>query len=168
MKNNFSKNRVDLGQNEQFSLTDYSVGDLIPHSPPMVLLDSISSYSEESLTAVISINEDSKFYDPRLKGVPSWVGIEYMAQAIATFSGIHSKIANKGIKLGFLLGSRKYQIINKVFANHHTYEIFVEKLYQDGSGLASFDCKILEQRQNQENLLCVESKVNVFEPDEEI
>lgn len=160
------QNTHNISSTSGFCLTDYKVEDLVPHSSPMVLIDSISQYDNESLSAIISINEKSKFYQKQLGGVPSWVGIEYMSQAIAAFSGIHSKIANKAVKLGFLLGSRKYHILQKVFKKDHQYVIFVQKLYQDGSGLACFDCTIFEQCDEGDNILFVQSKINVFETPE--
>ena len=38
--------------------------------------------------------------------VPAWVGIEYMAQAIAAWAGCRARAAGKPPQLGFLLGSR--------------------------------------------------------------
>lgn len=139
----------------------YSVEEIIPHSPPMVLLDKIIEQTGDELTAEITISENSRFFDPQWGGVPSWVGIEYMAQAIAALAGIHSKEKNEAIKLGFLLGTRKYHMQGKIFEAGKTYQIIIKQLYMDDSGLASFDCQITSN-----DKLWVQAKLNVFETDD--
>ena len=132
--------------------------ELIPHSPPMVLINNILNYQEASLLADISITENCKFYESAIQGVPSWAGIEYMAQTIAAFAGIQAKMINEPVKLGFLLGTRKYNIYQQSFQVGETYQIYVEQLYLDSSGLASFDCHISNQQDK-----IVQARLNVFE-----
>ena len=141
--------------------TKFTVEELIPHSPPMVLLDRILHYDSMNLIAEIMIHHDCKFYDASAQGVPSWVGIEYMAQAISALAGLRAREKNEGIKIGFLLGTRKMQLQQKVLLAGSTYQIHVKQLFWDASGLANFECEI---RHGQE--LCVTAKVNVFETDD--
>lgn len=156
-----------LMQNTEFNFRDYSIEDLLPHSGPMVLINEIIDFSEEHLIAEILIEENCKYYDASLSGVPAWVGVEYMSQAIAALAGVHAKRQNRPIKLGFLLGTRKYLILEKVMKRNHIYEIKVSQLYKDDSGLASFDCRIFDKGRADfllaEPLECVKSKLNVFE-----
>jgi predicted hotdog family 3-hydroxylacyl-ACP dehydratase len=49
----------------------------------MILLDKIIEFDERSLSAEIVVRENTLLSNS--KEVPSWVGIEYMAQAIAAF-----------------------------------------------------------------------------------
>ncbi|TQV87852.1 hotdog family protein [Aliikangiella coralliicola] len=142
-------------------IEQFTVAELIPHSPPMVLLDRIVKYSEQSLSAEIDLHEDSKFFDVGNNGVPAWVGIEYMAQAIALFAGIKAKLKGQPIKLGFLLGTRKYHIDKKYLEGNQTYQINVTQLYMDDSGLASFDCDIKHGDE-----FYARAKLNVFETDD--
>lgn len=139
----------------------YPVAEVIPHSPPMVLLDKVLSRSDDELTAEIVISNESRFFDHKLSGIPTWVGIEYMAQAIAALAGSRAKDLNQEIKLGFLLGTRKYHILEKIFLNGETYQIKVKQLYMDDSGLASFDCSI-----NLDEQVIVKARLNVFEADD--
>lgn len=141
----------------------YTAEEIVPHSPPMVLLDSIVEQKEEELTASITIKETSRFFDASVDGVPTWVGIEYMAQAIASLAGIKAKDDNQAIKLGFLLGTRKYHMNSKVLACDETYLINVKQLYMDGSGLASFECQIINKANSD---VCAKAKLNVFETDD--
>ena len=62
-------------------LAEIPVKELLPHDPPMVLLDRVTSYDESTLTAEVDISTESMFCGD--DGVPGWVGVEYMAQAVA-------------------------------------------------------------------------------------
>jgi predicted hotdog family 3-hydroxylacyl-ACP dehydratase len=135
-----------------------SIEELIPHSPPMVLLDRVVSVAVDRLTAELILTSDSKFFNKSLHAVPSWVGIEYMAQAIAALAGLRAKSIGEPIKLGFLLGTRKYHMAEKTLPNNQAIQVLVEQLYYDDSGLASFDCQIVS-----DDKLLASAKLNVFE-----
>ena len=149
------------GCSTMLDCTKYTVEELIPHSPPMVLLDRILHYDSMNLIAEITIKTDCKFYDAAVKGVPSWVGIEYMAQAISALAGLRAKEKNEGIRIGFLLGTRKLLLQQKVLLADSCYQIHVKQLFWDVSGLANFQCEIRHGE-----ALCVSGKVNVFETDD--
>jgi len=143
------------------TLVDYKsipVVELIPHSPPMVLIDRIIDYRDNDLVAEITISPESMFFDQSQKGVPSWVGIEYMAQTIAALAGIRALEEGEEMKLGFLLGTRRYETVDPIMAVGKTFQIQVRQLIKDDSGLACFDCKIACG-----NELVCEARLNVFE-----
>ncbi len=144
--------------NEQF--LNYPVTELVPHSPPMVLINRIVDTQPEGLTAEIDITEESLFFDNAMQGVPVWVGIEYMAQAIAALAGIRAKMEKQEIKLGFLLGTRKYKSLQQSFQSGRCFQIKVQQLYMDESGLASFDCSISSGDE-----IYAQARLNVFETD---
>jgi predicted hotdog family 3-hydroxylacyl-ACP dehydratase len=141
--------------------TSFAVEQLIPHSPPMVLLDRILYYDSMALIAEITIKAGCMFYDPAVQGVPAWVGIEYMAQAISALGGLRAIEKQESIKIGFLLGTRKMLLQQKVLRADCTYQVHVKQLFWDDSGLANFDCEIRDGEQ-----LCVTAKVTVFETDD--
>jgi len=141
--------------------TSFTVEELIPHSPPMVLLDRILHYDSLTLLAEITIKAGCRFYDPAVQGVPAWVGIEYMAQAISALGGLRAKEKHEEIKIGFLLGTRKMLLHQKVLQASHTYQVHVKQLFWDDSGLANFDCEIREGPQ-----ICATAKITVFETDD--
>lgn len=145
---------------QEVIMTDYKkipVQDLMPHSPPMVLIDKVIDYSDNSLVAELIIVPGCQFYDDSLDGVPSWVGIEYMAQAISVLGGIRALENNKKISIGFLLGTHKYSMPNKVFYKNQAYQVSVKELHRAEAGLAIFDCQILQGQE-----VWAESKINVF------
>lgn len=78
---------------------------LIPHRGKMMLLSRVNEYDlkEGTLCAEYHISEDCLFYDPRSGGVPSWVGFEFLAQAISAYSGIRNREMGIKPKMGFIL-----------------------------------------------------------------
>lgn len=141
--------------------TTIPVAELVPHSPPMVLLDRILHYDGTSLSAEIDISAASRFHDPGVDGVPAWIGIEYMAQAISALSGLRSRERNVPVKLGLLLGSRKVLLHEKVLQSGERYTVTVRQLIWDPSGLANFEGQVFHA-----DRLCVEARINVFESDD--
>jgi predicted hotdog family 3-hydroxylacyl-ACP dehydratase len=134
---------------------------ILPQKSPMVLLDQVLAYSEEErgLTAEVLITEKSMFFDPETGHVPVWVGLEYMAQAIAAYSNLSKGISGGEVKIGFLLGTRNFHSHTFGFPLKQSLQIKVKQLYYDGN-LGAFECSIKEQ----DNILA-EAQVNVFQPD---
>lgn len=88
------------------SLTSFSIADLLPHKPPMILIEQIESFDLPSMqcTCSLQIKESSCFYTTG-KGVPAYVGVEYMAQTVGVLSGLKQRHHGSApIQLGFLLG----------------------------------------------------------------
>ncbi len=65
--------------------TSLPVADLVPHRGTMSWLDRILSVDTERVVAEADIAEDSLFL--RDGQLAAWIGIEYMAQAIAAWAG---------------------------------------------------------------------------------
>ena len=59
---------------------NFKILDVVPHQTPMLLLDKLESYSDNTLVSSLTIKEDSLFYEEL--GVPTWIGLEYMGQTI--------------------------------------------------------------------------------------
>jgi len=107
----------------------------------MLLLDTILSRSEERLTALVSITEDSSFYVAGC-GVPAWIGMEYMAQAVGAFGGAGAHDRGEKPPLGLLIGCQKYLSNISYFPLGSRLEIEVIENVADPSGLGAFDCSI--------------------------
>lgn len=113
---------------------------LLPHAGPMVLLDRVVSVDEENLAAEVCITESSLFC--RAGGVGGWVGIEYMAQAIAAYAGYAGGLRGEPIRIGFLLGARRYECRRPVFPVGSVLTVHVRRLLHAENGLGSFECRI--------------------------
>lgn len=140
------------------SILSVPVSELVPHSDPMVLIDKILDFDDNQLSAQFTINHTSRFYDDSIKGVDNIVAIEYMAQSIAALAGVRARLSNKPVNLGFLLGTRKMDLYLQLFSLGTSYQVDVEELYMDDSGLGSFRCSI----KNQDEVVA-EAKLSVFE-----
>ena len=130
---------------------------LVPHAGPMVLLDRVLAVNENSLCAEVLIRPDSLFCSA--DGVGAWVGIEYMAQAIAAHSGHAARLRGEPVKVGFLLGSRRYECQRPSFAVGSLLRVEVRCLLFADNGLGSFACRI-----DDEAGLAASATVSVFLP----
>ena len=119
---------------------DFNVASLVPHSPPMLLLDRIISADHESMQSEVTIQPDTLFC--RSSVVGAWVGIEYMAQTVAAHAGYLDKLRQQPIKPGFLLGTRQYKCKTDKFTVGMTLRITVCRQYLSDQGLGSYQCAI--------------------------
>ncbi|EWH10607.1 3-hydroxylacyl-ACP dehydratase [Catenovulum agarivorans DS-2] len=142
-------------------MAKYAIEEVVPHDHPMILLDSIESYTDNTAVCQVKITPDVNFYDTQLAGVPAYVGVEYMAQSIAAFANANERDQGKEVALGFLVSSRKYKAIQPSFKLDELLTVQVERLYKEDNGLSVFDCQILVDEQ-----VRVEATINVFQPDE--
>ena len=142
----------------------YNIEEVIKHRKPMRLVDELISFNESSACVLVNINEDSEFYQDAHQGVPSYLGNEYMAQCIAAQAGANELASGRELKLGFLLGTRRYKPMTTYFKRGITLKVTATRLMEDAAGLSVFDCEIADY--NQENTILVQSKVNVFQPED--
>ncbi|NRR29549.1 hotdog family protein [Oxalobacteraceae bacterium] len=139
-----------------------AVSELLPHSGHMVLLDRVLSVDEETLCAEVLIHAGSVLAGA--DGVGAWVGIEYMAQAIAAHAGFHARQRGQPVKVGFLLGSRKYESTVPLFAMGSVLQVHVQRALQGDNGLGAFECRI-DAQQDGRTLTLASATVTVFQPD---
>ena len=137
---------------------EYSVAELVPHSGRMSLLSEIVDYGDGWLQAEVVISRESTFADAL--GVPAWIGLEYMAQAIAAYSGLEERLQGGKPKIGFLLGSRKYECNVERFAIGQTVRVRVQPEMLGSNGLNVFNCEL------EGDGISAQAVVNVFQPDD--
>jgi predicted hotdog family 3-hydroxylacyl-ACP dehydratase len=113
---------------------------LVPHSGQMVLLDRVLSADTDNLCAEVRISAGSMLASEQ--GVGAWVGIEYMAQAIAAHAGWLALQCGEEVKVGFLLGSRKYEANVTHFAPGSVLKVHVHRVLLADNGLGAFECRI--------------------------
>ncbi|MDX2505518.1 MAG: hotdog family protein [Gammaproteobacteria bacterium] len=138
--------------------SEYSVAELVPHSGKMSLLDNIVEYRDGWLRAEVSITAGSMFADEH--GVPAWIGLEYMAQAVGAYSGWQESLKGGPPKLGFLLGTRKYLCSSDYFAIGSTLTITVQLEMEAANGLNVFQCVLQGEEVD------ASANLNVFQPDD--
>ncbi|TXH94991.1 MAG: 3-hydroxylacyl-ACP dehydratase [Rheinheimera sp.] len=141
-------------------MSHYSLEQLISHRPPMILLSRFVAADTTSACCEVDIVSSSLLFQPELQGVPAYAGLEYMAQTIACYAGAQALANGADVKIGFLLGSRKYEPSVPVFSYGWTLRVTAEKVVMEESGLSVFACQIFHQDQ-----LLVQANINVFQPD---
>jgi predicted hotdog family 3-hydroxylacyl-ACP dehydratase len=135
----------------------WSVAELLPHNGPMVLLDEVVGEGPGWVAAGVRIAEDSLFLE-RGAGVPCWLGLEYMAQTIALYSGLAAKRAGQPVRIGLLLGSRRYEAMAHHFPLGSYLRIDAREEWHDGQ-MGVFDCTIEE-----DGSCLARARLNVFLP----
>ncbi|MBO4480817.1 MAG: hypothetical protein J5742_04350 [Alphaproteobacteria bacterium] len=146
-------------------MEQYKISDLLPHRPPMQLITAVESvdFDAQKLIARVDITPNDIMYDENIGGVPSWISLEYMAQAVGCFIGAADLKTNPSAKphVGFVLGSRKLTVNLPVYFVNQSYFIHVASAFYD-KNIANFDCKIY----NSDNNLVASGAINVFRPDD--
>jgi predicted hotdog family 3-hydroxylacyl-ACP dehydratase len=118
-----------------------SVDQLLPHTGEMILISDVSSWDDDNACVTVEQDGSSVFADED-GNVPAWVGVEYMAQAVAVFAGIQAKQNNRPVNLGFLLGTRKYRVYVSNFTKNTNLIIRVNREMFEENGIALFSCRI--------------------------
>lgn len=117
------------------------VADLVPQAGRMCLLSRALEADKESMVVEATIESDNIFCDAH--GVGAWVGLEFMAQAIAACVGWQSHLSGQSPRIGFLLGTRRYRCSRSYFHVGETLRIEATQLLTSDSGMGQFECSIL-------------------------
>jgi predicted hotdog family 3-hydroxylacyl-ACP dehydratase len=131
----------------------------LPHRGAMRLVDRLLEADEDHAVVEVDVPADGLFM--REEGMPGWVGLEYMAQAIAAWSGARARRVGGEPRLGFLLGTRRYTVSRAAFPRGVTLRIEIRRELMGDNGLGQFDCRI---KQGDEEI--ASAMVTVFEPED--
>jgi predicted hotdog family 3-hydroxylacyl-ACP dehydratase len=129
---------------------------LIPHREPMLLIDEVLELNGQGSSSLIRISEASSFYI-KGKGVPSWIGVEYMGQTAAMIAGYQLEQGQVEPHVGLLLGTRKYNSTCAWFIPGSILHVSCQELAVVGQGLATFHCEIKMREQ-----VLASAKLSVF------
>lgn len=139
----------------------YTLEQVLPITGAIIMLDAISAWGDDWLEATVDHQQPSLFSN--IDGsVPSWVGLEYMAQAIGALAGIRNQRAGLGKRIGFLLGTRKYQCHASRFEAGVPVTVRVEELFCDANNLGVFNCTICTDH------TLAEASIKMLQPDDPI
>ncbi|MGH8377360.1 MAG: 3-hydroxylacyl-ACP dehydratase [Gammaproteobacteria bacterium] len=140
-----------------------AVTELLPHTGRAILIDELRAETAQGVIAAARISRGHAFFSPQQRGVPSWVGIELMAQAIALHAGLLARRGNGRPRVGYLLGTRRYAPSVASFPEGSELEIRVERSYLDDSGLGAYDCSIVSN-----GSALASATLTVFQTEEEV
>ena len=142
--------------------TDLAITDLVPHSGAMSWLDRVIEADAESLLAEATVRADHLLLRDGQLGAAA--GVEYMAQAAAAWAGWqrHASATEGGAaRIGFLLGTRRYQCSRAAFRVGDVLRVSVQRLFQADNGLGQFECVI-----RIDGAEVARASLNVFGPDD--
>ncbi len=132
---------------------------LLPHRKPMILLTRMVEATATTSVCEVDIGPDSQFCDG--DGVAAYVGIEYMAQAVAAFSGFQRHCNGQPIEVGFLISVPKFESYNPLFRLGKTLRVEVAHTWGE-SQLARFQCAIKDAKNGE---LLQQAELSVFKPE---
>lgn len=133
---------------------------LVPHSGTMSLLGRLLAADDETLCAEVAIGPGTLFCEGGQVG--AWVGVEYMAQAVAAHAGYCALLRGERPKVGFLLGTRRYQCGVAGFAAGTVLKVHVQRALQGENGLGAFECRIEDAGSGIE---LASATITVFQPE---
>ena len=131
---------------------------LLPHRHPMILIDRLVNTDGKETICEVTIAPHSPFAEAA--GVPAFVGIEFMAQAVAAHGGYLSYQAGEPISIGLLMGTRCLESHCQVFELGQTLWIHVRHIWGKHE-LMRFRCHISHAATGQ---LLQQAELNVFKP----
>lgn len=122
--------------------TALTIAQVLPHAGHMLLLDELLSHSDMGVVTAVTIRSNSVLCDAD-KGVPAWVGMEYMAQATCAYSGLFDVRAGEKPKISLLLGTRSFKTNLDFFPIESRLIVTAELVMQGADELFVFKCRVL-------------------------
>lgn len=120
-------------------MTYPAVTDLLPHRPPMVLLDEVEWFEGDSVRCRVEIRPDAPLVVAgRVRAVAA---LEYMAQCTGVCTMLRARERGQGPMRGYLVGARDLRLETDAFQVGDVLHVEA-KLTWDGSDIAHFDCAL--------------------------
>jgi predicted hotdog family 3-hydroxylacyl-ACP dehydratase len=136
------------------------IEELLPHRGAMRLLDAVFSGDEGSIVAEARVPRAAWYLDER-GGMPAWIGIELMAQAIAAHAALQGRLNGEPPKRGVLLGCRSYRASMPRAAAGALLKVSAKMTSRDDSGFGAYDCNI-----ESDSVEFATATLKVFEPED--
>lgn len=137
----------------------FPLDELVPHRPPMRLVDAVEEFDPERRTARVSLTV-------RPEWAASHVAIEFMAQAAATLAGLLDRQQlGPGVppKPGFLLGTRRLELRVPRFEPGERLLVRVESVFCDDES-ASFACEVVRPESGADGEVVARATLNAYRP----
>jgi predicted hotdog family 3-hydroxylacyl-ACP dehydratase len=123
----------------------------------MLMVDRVVDWDPASAT--VSATPSTEGWYAEAGGMPSRIGIELMAQAIAAHVSILAWSKGEPPKMGVLLGSRAYRATQPYFAAGAELMVKAVKTFKDDSGMGAYDATIAHA-----GAQVAKARILVFEP----
>lgn len=136
-----------------------AIEELLPHRGRMRLVDRVLAHQGERISVELTVRDDPLFCHDGLVG--SWVGIEYMAQSVAALVGLMSRAQGKPVRIGLLLGARRYMAHVPAFRAGQVLRVEASQVFFSDNGLAAFDARVMCDTD-----VLAEAVLSAFQPDD--
>ncbi|HUH58928.1 MAG TPA: hotdog family protein [Candidimonas sp.] len=139
-------------------MTPWPIAELVPHSGSALLIDDVVSFDSVGLKATSTIKPGG-LYSQADGSLPAWLGLEIMAQAVAAWAGCQARAQGHAVKLGFLLGTRRYECHVDSFPAGSRLHVRVACAMRDDAGMGTFACDI-----EQDGQVLATARINAYSP----
>jgi len=112
----------------------------IPQRGPSRLIERLLEADDEHALVEADVPMHGRFV--RDGAMPTWAGIELMAQGIAAWAGARARRRGEPVPLGMLLGTRKLEIRRATMPAGATLRIHARCELMAANGLGMFECRI--------------------------
>lgn len=82
---------------------------LLPHRPPMILIDELVRCDEREIVCSVVVREGAPFVTEGR--VPALISLELFAQTVAALLGYQSRHRSEPARMGLLLGTRELELL---------------------------------------------------------
>lgn len=137
------------------------IADLIPHAHDAILIDRILEHDTRRTT--VAVRPATR---PMLRradeSVPSWLAVEYMAQAIAAHEGMVAWTAGRRIPIGYLISATNVQLHVECFDSRTPLRVTSERVRgRPGLGALSHRCSILGLESSGDDATLAEGSLSI-------
>jgi len=133
------------------------IEELLPHRYGMLLVERVTEWDASSAT--VSARPSADAWYAEAAGMPSRIGIELMAQAIAAHVCVVAWSKGEPPKRGVLLGARAYRATRPHFAVGDELIVKATRAFSDDSGMGAYDATI-----DRDGAQVAKARILVFEP----
>ncbi len=121
---------------------------LLPHGSGACCVDRVVSFAPgKHVCAHWRVCSASHLFDPQYGGVPTWAGIEIMAQCAGLYLGLSRRYSSEpgAPRSGFLVGVRRFRALRPLLAqgDELLIEAACDTVHTEADELGIFDCRIL-------------------------
>lgn len=134
------------------------IGELLRQRREMLLLEQVREFSATHVEVSATVPQNHPLVD-QARGMPAWVGVELMAQAVSVFSALELRARGLAPRVGLLLGARGFEARVPYFAIGASLNVRATLAVRAATGLAVFGCTVESQ-----GALLARAQVKGFEP----
>jgi predicted hotdog family 3-hydroxylacyl-ACP dehydratase len=115
------------------------VEELVPHRPPMLLIDEVVAWDDAGAECRVVLRDDSPFVEAGR--VSPMLAIEYMAQCVAVYAGLRGRERGQPVRVGYLVGAREVVLGQEPFRVGDVLRVRARHAWGDEI-LGSFQCSV--------------------------